>query len=78
MEEEEEEGECASSLTCLLLFLSLSFFLSLSLRHSGPIVAMTLARENAIAAWRELIGPTNSEKARETAPTRFLFSLSFF
>ncbi|RKP27067.1 nucleoside-diphosphate kinase, partial [Syncephalis pseudoplumigaleata] len=35
---------------------------------SAPIYAMVLEKENAIAAWRELMGPTNSEKAREEAP----------
>ncbi|KAJ3087275.1 thioredoxin domain-containing protein 6 [Quaeritorhiza haematococci] len=35
---------------------------------SAPIYAMVLEREDAVAKWRELAGPTNSEKARETAP----------
>ncbi|KAJ3101241.1 Thioredoxin domain-containing protein 3 [Phlyctochytrium bullatum] len=35
---------------------------------SAPIYAMVLRKENAIKAWRELAGPTNSEKARETSP----------
>ncbi|KAJ3285254.1 thioredoxin domain-containing protein 6, partial [Borealophlyctis nickersoniae] len=34
----------------------------------APIYAMVLEKEDAIKAWRELAGPTNSEKARETAP----------
>ena len=34
----------------------------------GPIVAMELAKDNAIQCWRDLIGPTNSKKARETEP----------
>ncbi|XP_070545613.1 MAM and LDL-receptor class A domain-containing protein 1-like [Ptychodera flava] len=37
---------------------------------SGPIVAIVLARESAISYWRELIGPTNTLKARETHPDR--------
>ncbi|KAA3670475.1 nucleoside diphosphate kinase 5 [Paragonimus westermani] len=45
------------------------FFPSLvSYMSSGPIVALVLAKENAIAAWRELIGPTNSIKAKSIAP----------
>jgi nucleoside diphosphate kinase len=40
---------------------------------SAPIVAMVLAKENAIQQWRELIGPTNSGVAKETYPDRFLF-----
>ncbi|XP_072165601.1 nucleoside diphosphate kinase homolog 5-like [Diadema setosum] len=45
------------------------FFPSLvAYMSSGPIIAMVLARENAIGYWRELCGPTNSIKARETHP----------
>ncbi len=44
---------------------------------SAPIVAMVLAKENAIQQWRELIGPTNSSVAKETHPDRFLFLLNF-
>ncbi|KAJ3107121.1 Thioredoxin domain-containing protein 3 [Phlyctochytrium planicorne] len=35
---------------------------------SAPIYAIVLEKENAIKAWRELAGPTNSEKARESSP----------
>ncbi|TFK09597.1 beta,beta-carotene 15,15'-monooxygenase [Platysternon megacephalum] len=35
---------------------------------SGPLVAMVLARHNAIAYWKELIGPSNSIRAKETYP----------
>ena len=38
--------------------------------HSGPCVALILSRDNAIKKWRELIGPTNPEKARTDAPNR--------
>ena len=31
----------------------------------GPVVVMVLEREDAIAKWRELMGPTNPEKAAE-------------
>jgi nucleoside-diphosphate kinase len=44
---------------------------------SAPIVAMVLAKENAIQQWRELIGPTNSGVAKETHPDRFYSSLLF-
>ncbi|XP_044061433.1 nucleoside diphosphate kinase homolog 5 [Siniperca chuatsi] len=46
-----------------LFFPSLTAFMS-----SGPIVAMILAREDAIAHWKSIIGPVNSIKARETHP----------
>mmetsp|Transcript_19652 Transcript_19652/g.37915 ORF Transcript_19652/g.37915 Transcript_19652/m.37915 type:complete len:231 (+) Transcript_19652:1106-1798(+) len=36
---------------------------------SGPIVAMELVAEDAVARWRSLIGPTNSAQARGEAPT---------
>ncbi|KAE9293845.1 hypothetical protein PF008_g24695 [Phytophthora fragariae] len=35
---------------------------------SGEIVALHLSRSHAIKAWRALMGPTNSIKARETHP----------
>ena len=35
---------------------------------SGPIVAMVLEGENAIARVREIIGPTDSNEARKVAP----------
>ncbi|KAJ3209854.1 thioredoxin domain-containing protein 6 [Dinochytrium kinnereticum] len=35
---------------------------------SAPIYAMILEKPAAIKAWRDLAGPTNSEKARETSP----------
>ena len=38
---------------------------------SGPIVAMILAKEKSISYWRELIGPTNTIKARQTHPDRY-------
>lgn len=34
---------------------------------SGPVVALVLEREDAVSGWRELIGPTNSHKAKRTA-----------
>ncbi|NP_001072619.1 nucleoside diphosphate kinase homolog 5 [Xenopus tropicalis] len=46
-----------------MFFPSLTAYMS-----SGPIIAMTLARYNAISYWKELIGPTNSLKAKETHP----------
>ena len=36
---------------------------------SGPVVALALSRQGAIAGWRELMGPTNSHTARETVPS---------
>lgn len=35
---------------------------------SGPIIAMDVVGPNAIARWRELIGPTNLEVAKKEAP----------
>jgi len=46
-----------------LFFPSLVAYMS-----SGPVIALVLAREKAISHWRELIGPTNAIKARETHP----------
>ena len=36
--------------------------------HSDDIVTLVLAKPDAISEWRELIGPTNSNRAREEAP----------
>ncbi|CAF0999287.1 unnamed protein product [Rotaria magnacalcarata] len=45
------------------------FFPSLvAFMTSAPIVAMVLAKENAVQQWRDLIGPTNSNVAKETHP----------
>ncbi|KAI4541208.1 hypothetical protein MG293_008350 [Ovis ammon polii] len=38
---------------------------------SGPLVAMILARYNAISYWKELLGPSNSLVAKETHPDSF-------
>ena len=47
------------------------FFTSLvTFMSSGPVVALVLAKEGAIKAWRGFIGPTKSDVARETAPNR--------
>ena len=35
---------------------------------SGPVIALCLAKVDAIKGWRELMGPTDSNKARESAP----------
>mmetsp|Transcript_25647 Transcript_25647/g.87840 ORF Transcript_25647/g.87840 Transcript_25647/m.87840 type:complete len:358 (-) Transcript_25647:91-1164(-) len=34
----------------------------------GPVWALALAKDNAIEDWRALMGPTNSDKAREEKP----------
>lgn len=36
---------------------------------SGPLIALVLAKMDAIVAWRALMGPTNSLTAKETEPT---------
>lgn len=46
-----------------LFFPSLVAYMS-----SGPVIALVLAKEKAVSYWRELIGPTNTAKARETHP----------
>ncbi len=35
----------------------------------GPIVAFEITGENAVLRWREVLGPTDSTKARQEAPT---------
>ena len=35
---------------------------------SGPVLALALAREEAVEKWRELIGPKDIQQAKEEAP----------
>jgi len=45
------------------------FFPSLiAYMSSGPILALILAREDAVTYWRQIIGPTQTSKARDEAP----------
>eukprot|EP00794_Sanderia_malayensis_P012866 gene12866-14191_t len=46
-----------------MFFPSLVAFMS-----SGPITAMVLARDDAISYWRQIIGPTQTARARDEAP----------
>ena len=59
----EQCSEFYSDHSSKIFFPSLVAFMS-----RAPIVVMELAKENAIQTWRDLIGPTNSKKARETNP----------
>ncbi|XP_044495083.1 probable nucleoside diphosphate kinase 5 isoform X2 [Mangifera indica] len=48
---------------------SKSFFTSLiKYMTSGPVLVMVLEKENAVADWRALIGPTDAHKAKHTHP----------
>ncbi|KAA6404290.1 MAG: nucleoside-diphosphate kinase [Streblomastix strix] len=35
---------------------------------SGPVIILHLAKKDAVIEWRKLIGPTNSNEAREKVP----------
>lgn len=59
----EQCSEFYSDHSSKIFFPSLVAFMS-----SGPVVVLELAKENAIQSWRDLIGPTNSRKAREIQP----------
>ena len=49
---------------------------------SGPSVGLVLEKANAIKGWREFIGPTKVEAAKESAPQRYvycnIFDLKFY
>ncbi|KAF1889598.1 hypothetical protein Lal_00024925 [Lupinus albus] len=48
---------------------SKSFFSSLTkYMTSGPVLVMVLEKDNAIADWRALMGPTDARKAKITHP----------
>ncbi|KAI6652858.1 Nucleoside diphosphate kinase-like protein 5-like [Oopsacas minuta] len=49
-----------------MFFPSLIAFMS-----SGPTLAMVVAKRNAINGFRQILGPTNSEQAREVNPKSF-------
>lgn len=53
-----------------LFFPSLVAYIS-----SGPVIALALAREKAISNWRELMGPTNTLKARQTHPDWYAYEV---
>jgi nucleoside-diphosphate kinase len=36
---------------------------------SGPLIALCLARENAIEMWKKLMGPEDYKTAKESSPT---------
>lgn len=38
---------------------------------SGPVWALVLSKPNAILAWREMLGPTNSFTAKAEKPRRY-------
>jgi len=38
--------------------------------YSGPTLALALTRENAIAHWRDLLGPKTIEEAKKENPNR--------
>lgn len=40
---------------------------------SGPVIVMALEKENAIQAWRDLMGPTDPEKATDPNCLRKLY-----
>ena len=39
--------------------------------YSGPMMALCLAREDAVEGWRELLGPKEISVAAEQAPDRY-------
>ncbi|GKV09798.1 hypothetical protein SLEP1_g21241 [Rubroshorea leprosula] len=56
---------------------SKSFFASLiNYMTSGPVLVMVLEKENAVADWRHLIGPTDAREAKITDPQRVPDQLS--
>lgn len=67
-----------SSNTMNFFYVSFPFFLLLlTIRIvircffcSGPVLALGLAREDAITGWRHMLGPTEVEKAKSEAPER--------
>jgi nucleoside diphosphate kinase len=44
---------------------------------SGATLFMVLSREGAVEGWRQVIGPTDPEKAKEEAPERSVVDFVF-
>ena len=42
-----------------------------SIYFSGPLLALALAREDAVTGWREKLGPKEVDVAKEEAPDSF-------
>lgn len=61
---EKKDGEARRK----VFFSDISPFSPISFFLSGPVIALALERENAVKTWRNLMGPTNTLKAREEAP----------
>lgn len=58
-------------LYCWVGFVSLAQSACLSSLCSGPVLILALAREDAVEAWRQLLGPPSLEEAKETVPNSF-------
>ena len=39
---------------------------------SGPMLALCLAREDAVSGWRDKLGPTELQEAKETQPEWYI------
>ena len=57
---------CACVCVCVVHVCTLFVFAL----HSGPLMALGLAREDAVEGWRELLGPVDVEEAKTVAPDR--------
>lgn len=43
----------------------------ITLFYSGPVLALGLARDDAIQGWRNMLGPKEVPQAKEEAPERY-------
>lgn len=63
----------------IFFYVSFPFFVAVDYKNcnqlffcSGPVLALGLAREDAITGWRHMLGPTEVEKAKSEAPERWI------
>lgn len=40
--------------------------------YSGPMLALCLAREDAVSGWRDMLGPTEIKQAKEEHPQWYI------
>ena len=40
---------------------------------SGPLLALALAREEAVEGWRDMLGPKEVDQAKQDKPDRYIY-----
>ena len=62
---------------CCHLLLTPSHCHTFTPSRSGPMMALCLAREDAVEEWRKQLGPTEVEAAKQEAPESYAWQFFF-